>query len=52
MSVAQYLALVPPIMKLVSHVVETIKDRKLEPEEVKEIGEDLVAIVTAIIRRK
>ncbi len=40
-----YLALIPELVKLIASTVAALKDGKVSPAEVQEIGQELVALV-------
>lgn len=49
LNVLSWVAILPAIAELVGEVVTSLKDGKLDAEEIKHIGERLVAIVAAVV---
>lgn len=45
----KWLALLPHLAKLVGDVVEAYKDHRIDEEEAKHLGSELIALVVALI---
>jgi hypothetical protein len=49
MNVLDWLAILKPIAILVGDVVEAVKDGRVDPDEIRKIGEGLIEIVAAVV---